>query len=193
MRGGTQYVTVAQRIQEGHHAEHAPRFSVVRSEPLNLGEVHLWQVEIDVQGQKFVGTASINFGGRGADQTNPVENAETSALGRALGFAGFGSIDSVASAEEVREAKARQAAGFVQPAPKQSRPPQLAPAVQGQPASSTQKKEIKRLLKLLDYSKASMAQYFNNLNVNWESMSDAEAAGVISDLECECQENGVAA
>lgn len=119
VRGGNKYITVAQRVQEAHHAgAYEPGYSIVRSEPLTIGDNYLWQVEIVVSGCNFTGTASINFGGKGADQTNPVENAETSALGRALGFAGFGSIESIASADEVYEAKRRQAAGYQSQAPK---------------------------------------------------------------------------
>jgi hypothetical protein len=117
VRGGGKYVTVAQRIQEAHRGEFVPRFQVLRSEPLLIGNVHLWQVEIEIEGKHFTGTSSINFGGKGADQTNPVENAETSALGRALGMAGFGSIESLASAEEVAEARNRAANGYVSKVP----------------------------------------------------------------------------
>lgn len=42
--------------------------------------------------------------------TSALENCETSALGRALAFAGYGSADSIASAEEVMGAKKKKAA-----------------------------------------------------------------------------------
>jgi len=42
--------------------------------------------------------------------TSALENCETSALGRALAFVGFGSADSIASAEEVIGAKAASSA-----------------------------------------------------------------------------------
>lgn len=55
------------------------------------------------------GVASINIGGKGADMTHPLENAETSSLGRALAKLGYGLIGSgLASAEEVEEAKRRR-------------------------------------------------------------------------------------
>ena len=38
------------------------------------------------------------------NKTSHIENCETSAVGRALGFAGLGSEDSIASAEEVQNA-----------------------------------------------------------------------------------------
>ena len=43
------------------------------------------------------------------NQTSYVENAETSAIGRALGFLGIGSTESIASVEEVQNAIAQQA------------------------------------------------------------------------------------
>lgn len=50
------------------------------------------------------------YGKTTVDQSNPYENAETSAVGRALGFFGFGLIGSggIASAEEVEAALKRQ-------------------------------------------------------------------------------------
>jgi len=51
------------------------------------------------------GTSKVFIGGRGVDQTNPLENAETSAVGRALGFMGYGLLGGgIASAEEVEQA-----------------------------------------------------------------------------------------
>jgi hypothetical protein len=48
------------------------------------------------------GTAKVGIGGGGVDLSNPFENAQTSAIGRALGFQGYGLIGTgVASAEEV--------------------------------------------------------------------------------------------
>ncbi|MCF8012219.1 MAG: hypothetical protein K9L17_13375 [Clostridiales bacterium] len=58
---------------------------------------------------KARGEATVFWKGSGADETNPIENASTSALGRALSKLGFGIIgNGIASAEEVIEAKQYQ-------------------------------------------------------------------------------------
>lgn len=48
--------------------------------------------------------------GRGVNATSMLENCETSAIGRALGFAGIGSVEAIASADEVAHAQAQQSA-----------------------------------------------------------------------------------
>ena len=49
-----------------------------------------------------VGHAVVNFGGSGVDASNPIENGESSSIGRALGALGYGLYGTgVASADEV--------------------------------------------------------------------------------------------
>jgi len=52
--------------------------------------------------------AEVNFGGKGVDETSPIENSDTSALGRALGQLAYGIIGGMASAEEVEQAISAQ-------------------------------------------------------------------------------------
>ena len=56
------------------------------------------------------GTAYEKEGANNINRTSYIENCETSAVGRALGFAGFGIDTSIASAEEVRNAQDTQEA-----------------------------------------------------------------------------------
>ena len=63
----------------------------------------------DVNGAKRilgVGTAYENEGATFINKTSYIENCETSACGRALGMAGFGIDEDVASADEVANAEA---------------------------------------------------------------------------------------
>ena len=77
----------------------------------------------DFDDEKFytlgTGTAYETEGSTFINQTSYIENAETSAVGRALGMAGFGIDVSVASAEEVQNAMANQKSDDRKATPKQ--------------------------------------------------------------------------
>jgi hypothetical protein len=76
--------------------------------PSKLKDVMVCTVESDIYGVTM-GSAKIGWDGEGVDRTNPIENAETSAVGRALGFMGYGLIGGgIASYEEVKQAIAEQ-------------------------------------------------------------------------------------
>lgn len=63
------------------------------------------------------GTAEEKENSSFINKTSFIENCETSAVGRALGFAGFGIDTSIASAEEVQNAQANQEKVEVEKAP----------------------------------------------------------------------------
>ena len=76
----------------------------------SLGEFHIVVVTVQfTDGRVFEGSSEVTRGsGGGAQQTSPVETAETSAYGRALAMAGwFGSGDGLAGYEEVTLSEAR--------------------------------------------------------------------------------------
>ena len=97
---GKQYIQVAGRVTLAHEDE---GFSMLSSEPISLGDRWFVRVTIAVKGQQFIGTSEIKFNARPgtADGDSPYECAETSALGRALGYAGYGSVESLTTADEV--------------------------------------------------------------------------------------------
>ena len=81
---------------------------ILNGQPIPPGYPFITVIESELLGTAD-GIASINIGGKGADMTHPLENAETSSLGRALAKLGYGLIGSgLASAEEVEEAKHRR-------------------------------------------------------------------------------------
>lgn len=101
------YMTVDGRIQWARD-EHrkAGKALHIRTEVCN-GYVRA-EVESELLGSASA-TAKIGDGD-GVDRTNPIENAETSAVGRALGFLGYGLIGTgIASADEVVDAQRRLA------------------------------------------------------------------------------------
>lgn len=54
--------------------------------------------------RKFTGYSQATVGDGYINKTSALENAETSAVGRALGFMGIGVIESIASADELKKA-----------------------------------------------------------------------------------------
>jgi hypothetical protein len=100
---GRDYVTVAKRVELSHE-ENA--LESVETEVLSHDPVVI-RAKVVIKGHVFTGISSVNLNSpKLIDQQNPYEVAETSAVGRALGFAGFGVLDSIASADEVANANA---------------------------------------------------------------------------------------
>lgn len=101
------YVTVAERLVQAHEQ----LMTVVTEPPVlltdNMGYIRATIALKD--GRSATGTASfrLDLQNKSAQATNPIEDCETSAIGRALGMLGYGSAKSVASREEVQEADRR--------------------------------------------------------------------------------------
>jgi hypothetical protein len=131
---GKNYTLISERVRLAHETRES--FEMVSSGPLQCGPMTVWQVVIKVNGCQYIGTAEIKFDAspKTADGTNPVACAETSAVGRALGMAGLGSVESIASAEEVMLAQAEQ-----------ERPPATPTYDASKPATEQQLDTIDRL------------------------------------------------
>lgn len=109
---GKDYAEVNQRIKafrmvypEGYIHTHF--FSIENGICTMLAEVGYYR-EDGSKVELGTGTAQEKEGSTFINKTSYIENAETSAVGRALGMAGFGIDVSVASAEEVQNAISNQ-------------------------------------------------------------------------------------
>lgn len=95
------YVEVAERIRIAHQVEED--FEQVETTHFTIKDRWFARCLIKVKGRQYIGTAEIKFDApkNTPDGSAPYECAETSALGRALAFAGFGTVESIASYEEI--------------------------------------------------------------------------------------------
>lgn len=98
---GKEYITVAERVQAAHDDEDLVSITteVIQHEPV----VVMRATVTFKNNQVYTGTSSANPN-KAIEKSNPYEVAETSAVGRALGFAGYGIVESIASADEMVKA-----------------------------------------------------------------------------------------
>jgi len=104
---GKEYVDVAERIRLCHADE---GYSMTTQERYEVAGRWFFSITIEVKGKRYAGDAEIKFDAHAntPDGTNPMECAQTSALGRALGFAGYGATESIASADDITHAHDEQ-------------------------------------------------------------------------------------
>lgn len=121
---GKEYPTVATRVQVAHLGGLGSGFSMIDNEIVSVHDRDFLKITIQIGDNRFSGSAEIHWNatGNNADATAPLETAETSALGRALAFAGF-IIDSIASADEMQRVTVEAEA------PRQIKPAPAAPKI----------------------------------------------------------------
>ena len=71
--------------------------------------------------RRFVGYSQAKWGDGYINKTSALENAETSAVGRALAFMGIGVLDSIASVDEINKAEKAKVHGYMPKAMKTER------------------------------------------------------------------------
>ena len=96
---GKEYVTVAERVQAFLNSSQELVKSI-RTEVLQHTPRVVIKATITLGEDEFTGISAADPE-KAMEKKSPYEVAETSAVGRALGFAGFGSTDSIASADEI--------------------------------------------------------------------------------------------
>jgi hypothetical protein len=101
---GKQYCPVVERVKAALASEGS--YQIMSSDVLPMGDTGRLYCRVSVQvGERtYWGSSELKLTARAgsADGDAPLECAETSAVGRALGFAGIGLLDSIASADELR-------------------------------------------------------------------------------------------
>ena len=111
---GKDYVLVNERVQEFHRLY--PNGSI-RTDLIEFGDRFIVKAEVcpDVSDRMriFTGLAYEMVGSSQINKTSALENCETSAVGRALGFLNIGIDGSIASADEVENAIHQQEAHTV--------------------------------------------------------------------------------
>ena len=105
--GNKEYRMIAGRVQEcrDEHAK-ADKPYEFHTDLIPLDSQILFKATVKTMRGTATGHAAA-YDKTMIDKTAPYENAETSAVGRALGFLGYGLVTGIASAEEVTEAKKR--------------------------------------------------------------------------------------
>lgn len=100
---GKEYMTVARRVEL---ATTEKALESVETEVLSHNPVVV-RAKVTLKGKVFTGISSVSLESqKQIEKQNPYEVAETSAVGRALGFAGYGLLESIASADEIVRAVA---------------------------------------------------------------------------------------
>ncbi len=155
---GKEYVPVSERIKEAHEAL-SENFSIT-TEVLAFDPIVVIKATVTIPKGIFTGISAANPA-KSIEKQSPYEVAETSAVGRALGFAGFGLIDSIASADEVTNAVSSNADN-------------------GYKITDKQKEFIKKLLNEKGYLEKDLTLKYSVVSVN--DLSGDQASTIIGNL-----------
>jgi hypothetical protein len=93
---GKEYITVSERVIEAGKDFISSDSEVLCHNPVVI------KVTVTTPKGKFSGISAANPA-KAIEKQSPYEVAETSALGRALGFAGYGIVDGIATADEMKK------------------------------------------------------------------------------------------
>lgn len=100
---GKEYVPVVERVKEAHALD---KEVSITCEVNDNGTRVIAKATVVFNGKTFTGHSQAEWG-KGMMGGVALEVAETSAIGRALGFANIGLIDGIASADEMRKVNAK--------------------------------------------------------------------------------------
>lgn len=168
---GKQYVEVNQRIKFLRQEDALKNYSILTDFPMLDSDMCVCKCTIATPEGKVIATghAHEERGSSNINKTSYVENCETSAVGRALAMLGIGIDSSIASANEVSDAIAKQNDS---PAPKK------APA-KSKPQAETE--EVSIMDKAVNYIKGSSDKQkaFDSIMSKYENdLTDKQKAGL---------------
>ncbi len=95
---GKEYITVNERVMDLHNSIGDTNVSIITE--VLLHEPVVIKATVSIGENVFTGISAANPN-KVIEKASPYEVAETSAVGRALGFAGYGIATSIASADEM--------------------------------------------------------------------------------------------
>ena len=103
---GKEYVPVVERVKELHASTKNASITteIVRQDDTRISVKAIITIHREEGDLTFTGHSQAVYG-QGMMGDVALEIAETSAVGRALGFAGIGLVDGIASADEMRKVK----------------------------------------------------------------------------------------
>jgi len=97
---GKKYVPVSERVKAIHEDADGVPFSIETELIVAALPNVVFKATVTIGEQIFTGHSGANPD-KAIEKQSPYEVAETSAIGRALGFAGYGIEEGIASAEEI--------------------------------------------------------------------------------------------
>jgi hypothetical protein len=107
---GKEYTPVSERVKL-YHEDNESDMMITTSNRIEEGYV-IVEAEVRTRKGLFHGTSAVHIeSAKKIESENPFEVAETSAIGRALGFANYGLTDSIASADEINKSQTVSANG----------------------------------------------------------------------------------
>ena len=164
---GKEYITVAERLLEAKD-----NIKSISTEVLYQTPVVIKATVVTDKGS-FTGISAANES-KAIEKMSPYEVAETSAVGRALGFAGFGIVDGIATADEMVKAEPNRE--VARPYYSQSEQKVINPI----PASEKQVGLIAILLKQKGQTDESIYEKYNITSK--KELSKVQASQVIDNL-----------
>lgn len=170
---GKQYVLVSDRVL--FFNETFPAGSITTelvSQPTEKLVIIKATVKPDTDsGRIFTAYSQATWGDGYINKTSAIENAETSAVGRALGFMGIGVIESIASADEMRKAEPHSFASHHAEAPQPERKSADVTEYQLKLESTGSTEELKRVWSSLPVeAKNALGDLKNSLKTKYEGL-----------------------